>query len=209
MEASRYNYYDILEISTHCPQHEVTTAFERARQTYSGDNPAIYTIFSDEEARELLRLVEEAYSVLGNKTLRNLYDEKMAQSAIRKEDLSFESLSAQSKIVPLEPLKRPSKEKPSFQVNHLIENEIKNATDWDGALLKKVREYKAFTLEKLSEITKINSYYISAIERMDGENLPAAVFIRGYVGQIAKVLGLDEKKVSDSYMKTFKTKKSG
>ena len=58
----------------------------------------------------------------------------------------------------------------------------------------------------MSEITKINSYYVTAIESMDPGNLPVVVFVRGYVVQIAKALGLDEKKVADSYMTHFKNK---
>ncbi|HEY1079737.1 MAG TPA: helix-turn-helix domain-containing protein, partial [Bdellovibrio sp.] len=49
-----------------------------------------------------------------------------------------------------------------------------------------------------------NSYYVTAIENMDASNLPVIVFVRGYVVQIAKALGLDDKKVADSYMKNFK-----
>ena len=98
MENLKYNYYDILEVSHHCPQHEVTGAYERAKSTYSGENPAIYTIFTEEEARELLKLVEEAYAVLGNKTLRSLYDEKIYKSGVKIEDLSFEYLKAQSQV---------------------------------------------------------------------------------------------------------------
>ena len=57
MTTNRYNYYEILEVGSNAAQHEVTTAYERARTTYSGDNPAIYTIFSENEARELLTLI--------------------------------------------------------------------------------------------------------------------------------------------------------
>jgi cytoskeletal protein RodZ len=41
---------------------------------------------------------------------------------------------------------------------------------------------------------------------MDVKNLPASVFVRGYVIQMAKELGLNEKNVADSYMKLYKTK---
>ena len=77
METVSYNYYDILEVGVHCAQNEIIVAYERAKQTHSGSNPAIYTIFSENEARDLLKLVEESYLVLGNKTLRALYDENI------------------------------------------------------------------------------------------------------------------------------------
>lgn len=203
METSRYNYYDILEVSPHCQQHEVTSAYEKAKATYSGENPAIYTIFSEEEARDLLKLVEEAYAVLGNKTLRALYDEKLGQAGIRSEDLSFESLKNQSKTQ-LPEMPKKALGKIEFKVDSSFEEEIKTQTNWTGEFIKKVRDYKNIPLERMSEITKISAYYINALEKMDSKNLPAPVFVRGYVAQISKVLNLDEKKVCDSYMKNFK-----
>jgi len=200
---SRYNYYDILEVPQHCPQHDITMAYERARLTYSGDNPAIYTMFSSEEARHLLQLVEEAFSVLGNKTLRALYDEKIGQKRVGS-DLSFAALQSESKVVFKETAKRVHSPKQDYKVNPDFETEIRSCSEWTGEMLKKVREYKNFTLEKLSDTTKVGSYYINAIEGEDPKNLPAAVYVRGYVSQLSKVLGLDEKRVCDSYMKRFK-----
>jgi curved DNA-binding protein CbpA len=181
----------------------VTSAYEKAKTTYSGDNPAIYTIFSEGEARDLLKLVEEAYSVLGNKTLRALYDEKLGQSGIRREDLTFENLKAQSKIQQPNLPKKPLG-KIEYKVDEKFEQELKAKTNWSGEDLKKVREYKNIPLERLSETTKISAYYINSVEKMDAKSLPAPVFVRGYVAQISKVLNLNEKTVCDSYMKNFK-----
>jgi curved DNA-binding protein CbpA len=200
---TRYNYYDILEVPVHCPQHEITTAYERARTTYSGDNAAIYTMFSNDEARDLLQLVEEAYSVLGNKTLRALYDEKIGQKRAHSE-LSFAALHSESKIQPSESVRKPAPAKMAYKVNEAMEAEIKACKDWTGEMIQKVREYKGYSVEKLSETTKVSSYYIVAVENLDPKNLPAAVYVRGYVSQISKTLGLDEKTVCDSYMKKFK-----
>ncbi|HRO66442.1 MAG TPA: helix-turn-helix transcriptional regulator, partial [Pseudobdellovibrionaceae bacterium] len=69
---------------------------------------------------------------------------------------------------------------------------------------KKVREYKKISTERMSEINKIHSYYLVAIENMDPSNLPAPVFVRGYVVQMAKLLNLNDKLIADSYMKAFK-----
>jgi DnaJ-class molecular chaperone len=200
---TRYNYYDILEIPPHCAQHEITTAYERARNTYSGDNAAIYTMFTSDEARDLLHLIEEAYSVLGNKTLRALYDEKIGQKR-PSADLTFEALQVESKVLLNESPKRVSNIRQSYSANPEFEAEIKACRDWSGEMLKKVREYKNFTVEKLSETTKVSGYYINAVEAIDPKNLPAPVYVRGYVSQISKTLGLDEKIVCDSYMKKFK-----
>lgn len=196
------NFYEILELNTNSAQHEITTAYERAKNTYSGDNPAIYTIFSDQEARELLSMIEEAYSILGNKTLRNIYDQRLlGQSKINPEDLTYDSILNASRLIFQE--SKVDTKKVAFVRNEDFEKEIAECSEWNGDMIKKVREYKNITLERLSEIIKVNSYYIKAIEAMTPNNLPAPVFVRGYVLQMAKELGVNAKTVADSYMKNY------
>jgi DnaJ-class molecular chaperone len=200
---SRYNYYEVLELTANAPQHEVSTAYERARVTYSGENPAIYTIFSEQEARELLVVIEEAYQVLGNKILRNIYDQRLLSGRSSLNDLTYASIVEASKQA--FPESRAEKKTAApYKKDELFERSVEAREDWDGEWLKKVREYKQITPQRMSDITKVNSYYVTAIENMDPEGLPAVVFVRGYVVQIAKALGLNDKKVADSYMKNFK-----
>lgn len=200
----KHNYYEILELPTNAAQHEVTTAYDRAKRTYSGENPAIYTVFSDAEARELLSLIEEAYSVLGNKTLRSIYDQRLLSSQFSLDDLSYGSILGASKQYYPEP--KAEQKRPQYQKDNEFEKEIVAQTQWDGAFLKRVREYKGLSIERISEKTKINPYYISSIEKMESKSLPASVFVRGYVSQIAKELGLSDKLVADSYLTLFKKK---
>lgn len=203
---NRYNYYDILELPTNAAQHEVTTAYERARATYSGENQAIYTIFSQQEARELLSMIEEAYSVLGNKTLRGIYDQRLFSNSANQQDLTYSSLLLASKVNLPEP--KQEEKKPVYEIDDEIEKEINERTEWDGDGFRKIREYKKLSLASLSEKTKIKSFYLNAIENMSPKELPAEVFVRGYVIQLAKELGINEKAAADSYMKLFKAKAS-
>ncbi|MFM6928401.1 MAG: helix-turn-helix domain-containing protein [Bdellovibrio sp.] len=204
MEAtSRYNYYEILELTANAPQHEVSTAYERARTTYSGENPAIYTIFSEQEARELLVLIEEAYKILGNKILRNIYDQRLLSGHASLNELTYTSIMEASKQAFPEP-KQEKKPAATFTKNDAFEKEISTQENWTGEFLKKVREYKNISIERMSETTKINSWYVTAIEKTQPSDLPAVVFVRGYVVQIARALGLNDKVVADSYMKNFK-----
>lgn len=202
-QTSRYNYYEILEISTKAPQHEVSTAYQRVLSTYSGDNPAIYTIFTENEAREWIKLIEEAYQVIGNKVLRSIYDQRLlALNHGHKEDLSLESIVEASKL--MFPEARPEKREPTYVKDSAKETEISARQDWSGGDLRSVREYKNISIERLNELTKINPFYLKALEEMKPDFLPAVVFVRGYVVQVCRALGLNEKVVADSYMKKFK-----
>lgn len=200
--AEKFSFYQILDVSPYASQQEILKAFERSKLTYSADNPAIYTMFSPDEARDLLKLVEEAFEILGNKSFRALYDEKLTLGA----DVS--QLTAQSiKETALKPqLPETSKQNQeiSYKKDEAFELEMKSLTEYDGEILKKMREYRRMTIENMSERTKISAFYIDAVEKMDSKSLPAPVFVRGYVQQIAKLLGLDEKKVCESFMSLYK-----
>lgn len=204
MSTNRYNYYDILEIPNNAPQHEVTTAYERARATYSGENQAIYTIFTSQEARELLTMIEEAYSVLGNKTLRGIYDQRLFSNQAKEQELSYNALLLASKVSLPEP--KVEEVKPAYEANPEYDKEIATRTEWNGEELRKVREYKKIPLATMSDKTKIKSFYLNAIETMTAKDLPAEVFVRGYVIQMARFLGLNDRVCADSYMKAFKAK---
>lgn len=201
---TRFNYYDILELSPQCSQNDITDAYKKAKATYSGHNPALYTIFSEDEAREYLRLVEESYSVLGNRSLRALYDEKLVKGVREEKQVAYDSLLQESRINKSFQMPKISRFKPEYEVIPEFEEEIKRQTEWTGAFLKKVREYKKVSLEQLSDVTKITPFYLRAIESMQPENLPAPVFVRGYIVQVCRVLHLDDKRVADAYMRSFK-----
>jgi len=85
---NQVNYYEVLEVAYDAPQHEVHKAYTRAKATYAQDNPALYSMFTRDEARDLLKLIEEAYSVLGNHGLRRNYDDTLQKSNSQRATLT-------------------------------------------------------------------------------------------------------------------------
>ncbi len=199
----RYDYYEILEVDFHAAPYEITEAYTRAKQTYSGNDPAIYTIFSVSEARELLKYIEEAYQVLGNRALRHLYDKKRALSTNTENELSYQSLLVeyQRSVEKTQAVKIAD---PAFEKDPQMEQEIQSTQDWDGEKLRKVREYRKLSFQELHQMTKVSPFYIQALEEMKADQLPATVFVRGYVNQVSKALGLNDRVVTDTYMKKFR-----
>jgi curved DNA-binding protein CbpA len=196
-------YYDILEVREDAPQNEITRAYERAKITYSSTNPALYTVFSMNEARELVQVIEEAYVILGNATYRTRYDELLHDPLIKADELNYNTIVGTPYISTNE--KQRAYFRSDYNKNEDIEMLINNTEVWDGPMLKKIREYKNIPLEKLSEITRINQYYLQSIEKNDWKNLPVAVFVRGFIVQISRVMMLDEKRVVDSFMNVYKS----
>lgn len=203
-------FYDILDIPSNASPHEVKTAYEKAKVTYSPSSPALYTIFSEEETQELNQLLETAYNVLSHPDRRIEYDKSINLSPDQTHSYSPQKHETLSTSSSMHQSSGSSSNEPrgfsqfgSYVIDESFEEKIKTTTDFDGLFLQKVRHYKNITLDQLSEKSKISKTYILAVESHDFESLPARVFVRGFVVQLAKLLDLDDQKVADSYMKNY------
>jgi flagellar biosynthesis protein FlhG len=89
----------------------------------------------------------------------------------------------------------------------LSAEDIARLTDrhgYSGALLKAVREAKAVQLQAVADGTRISLKYLEAIEGDQHDRLPSPTFVRGYVKQMARFLGLDEEAVAAGYARTLR-----
>jgi len=184
-------YYEILNIVPSASLADIERAYKKAREVYSPNSPALYSVFTPHEAKELARLIEDAYTVLINPHSREQYDFRISP---KKEVVS------RKKAEPITPLAQYM----HFETDENFENQISSTTDFDGAFLKKIREYKNVTIPTLSEKSRISKTYIKAIEDENFDKLPATVFVRGFIDQYAKLLKLDHGKITLSYVNKVK-----
>jgi curved DNA-binding protein CbpA len=84
-----------------------------------------------------------------------------------------------------------------------LQVEIAEQQEWQGTFLRKVREARRVSIEEMAAVTKITKSYIVAIEEETFAKLPAAVYLRGFIIQIAKVLKLPHEKVAGGYMARY------
>ncbi|HSP77574.1 MAG TPA: helix-turn-helix domain-containing protein [Myxococcaceae bacterium] len=73
-------------------------------------------------------------------------------------------------------------------------------SEFNGEVLRRVRESRNLTVQALSERTRISSRHLENIEADRYEGLPATVYLRGMLMSVARELGLDPLRVSKSYM---------
>jgi cytoskeletal protein RodZ len=69
-----------------------------------------------------------------------------------------------------------------------------------GEFLRKAREAMGLELSTISEETKIGRSILEYIEDERVDRLPASVYLRNFTRQVARCLGLDEERVSTSYL---------
>ena len=55
------NYYEIFEIPINASTFEIRHAYKEALSIYGADSPISYSFFTEEESKEILDRVEEAF----------------------------------------------------------------------------------------------------------------------------------------------------
>ena len=75
------------------------------------------------------------------------------------------------------------------------------AGDGIGPFLRKRRESMGVTLKDIADKTRIRATYLGQIEAEDYQNLPAPVYLRGFVLEFARVLEIpDPKNISEMFL---------
>lgn len=70
-----------------------------------------------------------------------------------------------------------------------------------GAYLKKEREKKDISLDKIAKSTRISLSNLKAIENDEFDRIPAKIFLKGYITNYAAFIGLDADEVLDRFHK--------
>jgi flagellar biosynthesis protein FlhG len=187
-------YYEILEISPTATSKEIQRAYEHAKETFHADSVAVYSLFSEEETKEIEEAVEEAYRVLMDETLRRNYN----QSLFHVVGGQSQENSSQAQEV--------SQAQPSFlsftDLSFNVEEEF-----YRGKTLRQVRERMGVELQTISKEIKINIKVLEWIEEETFEKLPALVYLKGFLKSYAQSLGLDSQKVIKEYLRFMEESK--
>jgi len=71
---------------------------------------------------------------------------------------------------------------------------------YDGRALRRIRLSRGIELEEIAAVTKINETYLRYLEEDRYPDLPAPVYVRGFLREYARYLRLDPGRVTESYM---------
>lgn len=223
METKSKNYYEILEIPEEASPEEIHKGYMRAKNAYSQDSLALYSLMSPEECNEVLNLIEEAYTILSEPGKRRQYDSARglntneSHRVVSREATSGFNLTEDDHSISRRNVTTPQNSMTKivaqnrfsleYKVDADFEKEIEQATEFTGDFLKKIREYKGVELNRMADMTKVSKTYIRNIEEEAFEKLPASVYVRGFVYQYAKSLKLNPELVANSFLYRLKKAK--
>lgn len=198
---SEQDHYETLEIPQSASPEDVERAYLLARATYSEGSLAGHSVFEEGDVEVIRERIEIAYQTLKDPEARQSYDAGLKREADDSESAAIASdpvTLATSVVPPVEPI----------ETLELDELDAQDEGEFDGARLRRTRLRNGVELEAIAGVTKVNPTYLRFIEEERFEDLPAAVYVRGFVMGYASCVGLDPKRVAQSYMPRYEQSRS-
>lgn len=137
-----------------------------------------------------------------------VHHEELTQQKNLKEEFKYQDKHSTKVKANVSKVQAFKKFNLNYEEDSSFEQEIENCSEFDGAFLNRIREYKSVTIERMAEMTKISKTYIKNIEGDEFSKLPADVYTRGFVYQYAKCLKLNPDLVATSYLRNIQKLKN-
>ena len=191
---SQMTHYEVLEVGRDASPDEVERAYRLAAATFAEESLATYSLYDESESAAMRERVELAYRILTDVDAKVAYDGQL-DDAPPVEERRLD--------VPVTLM--PDDEAGLGEVRPEIRDfdDLDPPTadgEWDGARLRRARLGRGIEIEKIAEVTKINPNYLEGIEADAFDELPATVYVRGFVAAYARALGIEEEHVVPSYV---------
>src|SRR5262249_20392823 len=172
--------YRVLGLEPQASRDQVERAYRFCLEMYGDNALATYSLLEDDEIEATRERVREAYSVLGDPARRREYDESRGLVSPDSPLLPFASGTGGSAAPPV-----PT----SLELPDVL----------TGADLKRIRESRGITLRDIANQSKIGVRFLEYIEEDRTPYLPAPVYLRGFLQEYARTVGLDPAKVVAAY----------
>jgi curved DNA-binding protein CbpA len=215
IELTSLSPYEILDVDPRATVAEIKRAFQIALKTYGTNHMATYGLFTEAQREEILNRVHEAYNILTDPERRRLYDDELRGKGEFPAERAAEPVAQDGPAPPTlrarmweaqrveDPKVREEKERLVREVLTAAEER----GDWSGTLLMQVREIRGLSLDDIAQRTKISRGHLRSIEEDSLEYLPPDVYVKGFVSQIAKVLGLDSDRIAPRFMEHIRQRR--
>ncbi len=191
------SHYELLEVPPTASFEDIRRANRRIRDIYGAESIAISGLYDPASLEAVHRRLDLAYTTLMDAAKRKDYDMELFPDG-----------------VPM-PIVQPSLTEPIAQRAAAVKvdevatirppmPELSPQTDFSGPLLRQIREAVGVELREIAERSKIGMAYLHALEGEIFAKLPALVYVRGFLEQYARALGLDVERVKQTYLARYR-----
>jgi hypothetical protein len=179
-EAPAETHYRVLGLPPQASREQIERAFRFCNEMYGPASLATYSLLEPSDVEATRTRIDEAYAVLMDPGRRRAYDENLGLRA--------------PGAVPYPPAQGGGDAQP------LGGEPVELPEVVTGPALKRVRERRGISLRQIATESKVGVRYLQYIEEDRFSFLPAPVYLRGFLSEYARVVGLDARRVVESYI---------
>jgi len=188
--------YEVLEIDPGASDEDIRRAFKRMREMYAAESMVVCGLYTPARLDVVHARIDEAYDTLLDPDKRKLYDIKLFPDGIPTRPTPTAGVAAVEAASPPKGEPTPAKV--------LVPEPIVDAnTEITGELLKKLREARGIDIAEISQRSKVSVHHLRSIEEETWGAMPAPVYLRGFLVEIARFLRLDVQHVTRSYLARY------
>jgi flagellar biosynthesis protein FlhG len=193
------SHYELLEVAPTASFEDIRRANRRIRDIYGAESVAISGLYDPANLEAVHRRLDRAYTTLMDAVKRKEYDMELFPDGVPM-PVTPPQLHADL------PAPRPAAkvDDPVALAVRPPMPAISPVTEFSGALLRQIREAIGVELREIAERSKIGMAYLSALEGEVFAKLPATVYVRGFLAEYARALGLDGERVKQTYLARYR-----
>ena len=194
------SHYELLEVPPTASFEDIRRANRRIRDVYGAESIAVSGLYDPASLEAVHRRLDLAYTTLMDAAKRKDYDSELFPDGVPL------PVSPANETAPLQHLSRaPAKhEDPATLAVRPPMPDITPRTEFSGPLLRQIREAVGVELREIAERSKIGMAYLQALEAEVFGKLPAPVYVRGFLAEYARALGLDAERVKQTYLDRYR-----
>jgi flagellar biosynthesis protein FlhG len=178
--------YDLLEVEPTASEEAIRRANRRIGQIYAKDSVVVGGLYRPARLENMHRQLEHAYDTLMNPAKRRINDSVLFPDGIPTQ--------VDAPRPPPSTLVKP------VDANRPEAPEVNENTVFSGKLIQSFRESRGYELREIADRTKIGLSYLRALEEERFGDLPALVYVRGFLSEYAKMLDLPVPQVLETYL---------
>jgi flagellar biosynthesis protein FlhG len=192
------SHYELLEVPPTASFEDIRRANRRIRDVYGAESIAISGLFDPAALEAVHRRLDLAYTTLMDAAKRKDYDLELFPDGVPM------PVTQANDNMPSRPVPKPGDDSGTLAAVRPPMPDLTPTTSYSGPLLRQIREAVGVELREIAERSKIGMAYLQALEGEVFAKLPAAVYVRGFLAEYARALGLDAERVKQTYLERYR-----